>query len=62
MTASTNVRPLGDDDREETLKECQQRIREATDFDAMRGLLGELPPGIFPPRSNRTFFRRRHRE
>lgn len=33
-------------------------IREAPDFESMRGLLGELPPGIFPPRSEW----RRHRE
>ena len=41
------------------LNQRAQAIREASDFESMRGLLGELPPGIFPPRSEGFFWRRR---
>lgn len=34
-------------------------IRQAADFESMRGLLGELPPGIFPPKSELSRRRRR---
>lgn len=48
MTATTDRT-----DRQEVpdLEHRAEDIREATDFESMRGLLGELPPGIFPPKS-----------
>lgn len=44
---------------QEDLDHRAEKIREATDFESMRGLLGELPPGIFPPKSEEIFRRRR---
>lgn len=33
------------------LDQLAENIRHAENFESMRGLLGELPPGIFPPKS-----------
>lgn len=47
----TTTRGPGERQEHDDLEHRADEIRHAKDFESMRGLLGELPPGIFPPKS-----------
>lgn len=57
----TTTQGRSDRQEQDDLEHRADEIRHAKDFESMRGLLGELPPGIFPPKSEFGLRRRRDR-
>lgn len=57
----TTTQGRSDRQEQDDLEHRADEIRHARDFESMRGLLGELPPGIFPPKSEVGLRRRRDR-